>query len=362
MCAKYTGNEVNRAGEALRSTSPLSDEEFKQVFDVLSYWRFSHDEPLEVAFQILQEVVSSRDRSAFFAKRLKRHVSIYNKLCRFQKMNLKNMQDVGGCRAVVTSDKKLRQSVRDLKKYSQFKFSDGPKFRYKDYLRNPKADGYRSYHMVGKFSGSENRSRSIEIQIRTRIQHYWATALEIVDLFTNQALKSNQGDMYWTAYFVEISKQFGAIDGIHLVDSLSREERLTKYSDLLRKDDALRESCILVRKQANELGVVRKLEAFASSLNIVGGRLSETDSSNYALLKIDSSTSTLFSMIFTKEQAKEAELEYKEAEKEAAQGTDLAVALVSASAVGGIQVAYPNFFADSSEFLELADMISSVRF
>ena len=64
---------------------------------------------------------------------------------------------------------------------------------YPDYIDNPKVDGYRGYHLIGAFPDKDGDRRLIEIQVRTSIQHDWATALEIVDLFTGQALKSNQG-------------------------------------------------------------------------------------------------------------------------------------------------------------------------
>ncbi len=74
---------------------------FLLAMDVLSFWRFSHEIPLEVALSILQKATLEQDKNAIFAKRLKRYVSIVFKLKRFPKMKLKNMQDIGGCRGIV---------------------------------------------------------------------------------------------------------------------------------------------------------------------------------------------------------------------------------------------------------------------
>ncbi len=81
-----------------------------------------------------------------------------------------------------------------------------------DYIRNPKEDGYKSIHLIGKFKNSEGELRSIELQIRTKVQHSWATAVEIVDLFTNQSLKSNSGKTIWKDFFKHTSDQFALLE------------------------------------------------------------------------------------------------------------------------------------------------------
>ena len=119
---KFSGKEVIRAGERLIDDSISSDsKEFSKVMDVLSYWRFTHEMPLEKALEMVQSYAKSQDKNSICAKRLKRHVSIANKLRRFEGMKLKNMQDIGGCRAILSSVKKLRQVERELKKKPEFR-------------------------------------------------------------------------------------------------------------------------------------------------------------------------------------------------------------------------------------------------
>ena len=48
----------------------------------------------------------------------------------------------------------------------------------------------------------------------------------------------------------------------------------------------------------------------------------------------------------------EAEKRYIETEKQSAGKNDIVVALVSTTAIGGIKEAYPNYFADSTEFIK----------
>jgi hypothetical protein len=68
---------------------------------------------------------------------------------------------------------------------------------------NPQKSGYRGIHLVYRYNGrkTEYNGLKIEIQIRTVIQHAWATAVETVGMFTQQALKSSQGEQDWLRYF-----------------------------------------------------------------------------------------------------------------------------------------------------------------
>lgn len=356
MPEKYTGKQVIRAGEKLISDEILDDEKaFEQAFDVLSFWRFSHEIPLEKALNLLRDTSLKKDRSAIFAKRLKRYVSIVRKLNRFKEMKLKNMQDVGGCRAIVSNPKKLTQIVRELKRIPEFKNGEG-RVRYKDYIEHPKDDGYRGYHLIGHFDNDSGGKRNIEIQVRTRLQHDWATTVEIVDLFTGQALKSNQGDDDWKEFFLRASEQFAIMEKVHLFDTFAPEEKLRRYTESLLHEDPDKhtrvKSCSLAQRYADKLDVVRILQAYANSLKIVDGRIEEHAIDGYALIEVDTEKSTVTTSLFNKEENDVAERMYADAEKRATERTGLVVALVSTTAVGGIKEAYPNYFADSTDFIK----------
>lgn len=81
-------------------------------------------------------------------------------------MELGRMDDIGGCRAVL-SDLDELQRVRD-------RYANAPVMvRIKDYISEPKDDGYRAVHVIVKYD-----DRRIEVQLRTRIQHEWAFTVE----------------------------------------------------------------------------------------------------------------------------------------------------------------------------------------
>jgi ppGpp synthetase/RelA/SpoT-type nucleotidyltranferase len=350
MDKKYSGKQVIRAGEMLIDDN-IDAEGFESAMDVLSYWRFSHEAPLVEALNILQQITLKIDKSAIFAKRLKRYASIVNKLKRFRQMKLKNMQDIGGCRAIVTSPKRLYKIVKELRKKPEFKNTEG-NIRFKDYIANPKEDGYRGYHLIGQFNDGHGSKKDIEVQLRTNLQHDWATALEIVDLFTGQALKSNKGDDNWKCFFSNVSEQFALMENIHFFNTLKDIKKFQEYRNILDKNQDAIESCISVQKYAKKLEVVKIFEAFRHSLKIVDGHLKNNSVDGYVLVEVDTSNATVKTTFFKDEDSKEAEKMYVEAEKKAAEERDIVVALVSTTAVGGIKEAYPNYFADSTEFLK----------
>ena len=356
-CNQYSGNQVAKAGnEFLNLEGLLNDEKkFDHVMNVLSFWRFCHEVPLERAWELLQTIAKKYDSSAILAKRLKRYLSIHKKLVRFEKMSLKNMQDIGGCRAIFTTEKRLMKAARDLRRRKEFKTSRG-KSRSKNYIKNPKPDGYRSYHLIGLFPDKNGSFRKIEIQLRTRLQHYWATALEIVDLFTGQALKSNQGDEDWEEFFAEVSRQFSIMDKVHMFATISPRDPLQHYKLQHYKQQVVRSGLdkkrVKVQQLAKKLKVQKKFSAFAESIRILDERFTDSPGSSYVLLQIDTQERNLKSKVFTPDNSRLAEAAYIKAEKESAQNDDIAVALVSSGSVGGIQEAYPNFFADSTKFLE----------
>ena len=117
------------------------------------------------------------------AQRLKRVPTILDKIKnRQQQMQLGRMQDVGGLRAIVTD---IRQ-LNDLKKkYARLRTKHSLE-RVHDYISETKESGYRGVHIIYKYHSPEKPQYDglyVEIQLRTRLQHLWATAVETVDFF-----------------------------------------------------------------------------------------------------------------------------------------------------------------------------------
>jgi ppGpp synthetase/RelA/SpoT-type nucleotidyltranferase len=101
-------------------------------------------------------------------QRLKRMQTILDKLEREPRLSLDRMQDIGGCRVVVPSVDDVYQLVHHFKTVR-------PIHRESDYIAQPRSSGYRGVHLIVDYGRPPRR---IEIQVRTKWMHVWATTVE----------------------------------------------------------------------------------------------------------------------------------------------------------------------------------------
>jgi hypothetical protein len=202
----FAAVSVNVAGKTLVATKPDLDA-LDVALNIISNWRSSHSFPLNTFQNTLRNRAKRVDQKPLVAQRLKRLSAIGAKLRRFPTMRLSAMQDIGGCRAVVADVARVDKLIA---LYHGGTLMKHQLLREKDYIRQPKPDGYRSVHLIYRYH-SDGRDQQpwnglqIEIQLRSRLQHAWATAVETVDLFTGQALKSSVGSDEWKRFFVLMS-------------------------------------------------------------------------------------------------------------------------------------------------------------
>jgi hypothetical protein len=98
----YNREQVGEAGAKLIDPSTPAGE-LDEVFATINNWRSSHNFPLNT-FQIgLRRKARKVYQASLVAQRIKRLSSIAAKLRRFDWLTLQEMQDIGGCRAVVGS-------------------------------------------------------------------------------------------------------------------------------------------------------------------------------------------------------------------------------------------------------------------
>ena len=83
------------------------------------------------------------------------------------------IQDIAGVRVVCQFVDDIYTVVKMLQARSDFKILEE-----KDYIRNKKSSGYRSYHMIIEYPTETIHGRKLvlaEIQIRTLAMNFWAT-------------------------------------------------------------------------------------------------------------------------------------------------------------------------------------------
>lgn len=119
-----------------------------------------------------------RNPISFIKTRIKKPESIYRKLKKlgyeFTADNIRNqLNDVAGIRVVCAFIDDIYTVANLLASQDDIKV-----INVKDYIKNPKPNGYRSYHMIVEvpvfFSKGKTPMRA-EIQIRTNGMDFWAT-------------------------------------------------------------------------------------------------------------------------------------------------------------------------------------------
>jgi hypothetical protein len=328
--AVYSKKAVMRAGETLIDKT-ATEAAHSHAMDVLSNWRAAHAYPMHSLLMTLRQQSVAVDSKAIVVQRLKRTPSIVEKLSRYPEMKLQRMQDISGCRAIVST-------VRDVEQLSSKITNSRTRHilhKTDNYIDQPKDSGYRGIHLIYKYNGDKTAYQDyfVEIQLRSKIQHAWATALEIVDTFTRQALKSSRGNKDWLNFFIYAAAQFAKLERRPVgaipvgVDSHKELMRLEK-----------------------KLNVVARLNAFAVSADHIMQK--QDGKTDYFLLELTDHARKIVVSQYPTSAFELATQHYLEKEKQAKVDTSYDVVLVAASSMHALKGAYPNYFADSRDFLK----------
>ena len=251
-------------------------DKWSQSARVINTWRASHAGPLNTFRMNLRRRVRGR---GFVAQRLKRLPSIISKLERLPRIRLSQMQDIGGCRAV------LRTSDNAYDLASDFVISRirHELVRHKNYIEYPRQSGYRSIHLVYEYNSDRSthwQGLKTEIQIRSLLQHQWATAVETVGTFTRNELKSNLGNATWLRFFALMSTVIAQREGMPGVPNVP-----TGRPKLLNE----------IKECDRELGISEQLAAFQRLTLRLQGLMTRNQ---WIGLQLDLSNQTVFGMVF----------------------------------------------------------------
>ena len=336
---EYSKNRIVKAGKEIISDT-LSEEKRKDALTVIDNWRASHAYPLQVIYMYLKRL-SKDDSTIIVAQRLKRLDSIVGKLKRFSTMSLWKMQDLGGCRFIVSSlddvykysDKLKNSSIRHILK------------KQNDYIKEPQLSGYRSLHLVYKYHSDKkeeyNRNMLIEIQFRTHLQHLWATAVETMGLFTNVAIKSGKGSDEVNRFFDLTSSLFAIIEGCQTVPGTPNDiDEIVHEIETLNADNNFLD--------------------FLSSIKALTKMEEDNDKnkrSGYCVLSLEYKTKEYETQHLSIKRFKPSEIDkandyYNELESQKS-NTKSDNVLVRVSSFSELKKAYPNYFSDISEFVAL---------
>lgn len=340
---RYTLADVERAGTVIAGQHPLSPQTM-EAFQIANNWREAHAYPMRsIRYQIIWYLRELKIEGVTGA-RLKRMQAIRRKLVRLSRLGLDDLQDLGGCRAIVPTIDDATRLVIALRERSRHYLH-----AEQEYIKRPKRDGYRSHHLMFHFRGKGTTKihddRRIEIQVRTRLQHSWATAVEAVGLFRNEELKSNVGNPDWLRLFLLMSAEFAVAERCPVPpDVPDHRARVREIGELNRK-----------------LQATQTLDNLSSAVKWTDDSVKPRSKPTYYLIRYDNATNQVTVEPYFAPTA--AMMSYEKAEEADNQsGNDTAnIVLVEADKLENMKQAYPNYFGDVQMFrMQLANITSGV--
>ena len=193
-------------------------------------------------------------------------------------------------------------------------------------------------HIVYKYNSGRNDTYNnnmlIEIQFRTRLQHLWATAVETMDIFTSEAIKSGAGSPDATRFFVLISALFSIIERKPIVPNV-----INDFNEIVSE--------------------IKMLDAKHNYLDLLNGKRratviqeqhTEFYRDGYSMLILDYVQKKLYIRSFKSSQIDLANDFYNQLE-ETRNSSSTDIVLVRVSSFNNLRSAYPNYFSDIAEFI-----------
>lgn len=339
---EYSKTRIDRAGEVL-ITNGRPPRDLYEALLIVNNWRASHAFPLNT-FQIAtRRLARQHDSDALIAQRIKRLSSIELKLHRFPTMTLSQMQDLGGCRAIVRDAATVRRLATSFR---------GSKMKHKlhvedDYITKPQPSGYRGIHLIYKYFSDRAvtyNNQKIEVQLRSIDQHAWATAVETVGTFTRHALKSSIGPDDWLRFFALMGSAIAFVEGTTFVPDTP--------SDMYTLADEL-------RAISRELDVVNRLSGYGAALRAMEDPGSMKHA-RYFLIELEPQAQRTLVTGFRSTELEAANAKYLEVEERLLEDGSGDAVLVSVENVAQLRKAYPNYFLDTHHFLDMVQIALAV--
>ena len=227
---EYTVGDIKRLGESIvNNKGYVKDSELELLQD----YRKSFIEPLSQTFNKLIIIKNNVGKDGIIAFRLKRIITIINKVLREPKMQLSRMGDIAGIRLILKNDEQVYRALRIIKE--EFEISGN----IRDYIKEPKKIGYKGVHVYVK---DPVYGKRIEIQLRTRDYHNWSTLLEITDLLYNTRLKElgyeNHPEFGEFHSLISSNEELNEKQANHLYTVLKKYNFIDKLSKTFRRNNA----------------------------------------------------------------------------------------------------------------------------
>lgn len=330
MSAPPSKSRIDKAGRAIASPPEELTYEFLELEEVFDDYRALHLRPLTKLTSATQTWLTEHGGNYYIAQRLKRKPQIARKLARLH-VRLTQLQDIGGLRIIVQDDR----AVDDLDRFLDRHFQESGQFKVQrttDYREKGRdRTGYRALHKI-----ITDGDVYLELQIRSRIQHYWAENIEKTSILYGQHLKEEQGAPAVLDYFRRLSDIFYEVEKGR---SPSSDEKLSLEQVRLEAEAII-----------NEATGGRRLEGFVDEDVIK--TLSAKESANPGLvnnwiLVFNWNSATFVSWDVVDRNPELAVKKYSDYEKQFTTDEGYEVVLIGSSSIETVQETHSHYFGIS---------------
>jgi ppGpp synthetase/RelA/SpoT-type nucleotidyltranferase len=346
----YSKKSIDKAARGIRHG--YEDEVRDDAINKIQNFRELHMYPLMLIKNHLARTAKKINKDIVIARRLKRLPTIINKLERptldgtqGNAIKLTRMQDIGGCRAIVKNLSELTALQLKLNKSKSVH-----KIIHKSNYLTPKESGYGGVHLIYSCfdeddTGNNWKKTKIEVQLRTKLQHAWATSLEIIDTLEKIELKTSiTGHEKWRHFFkvsgklvahdesacilndqelVEAKKELKTLEA-----ELKVKDKLTRFSFAIKEATNSSKKLSYSKDIGMCLVILRKDELFDPRHIVLSDLKFETKQ-------------------FKNSDTKIALSELNKSEKDEAISLSVLLATTDART---LKKAYPNYFGDTLDF------------
>lgn len=320
-----SNSTINKIGNIIRKNNNTAD--YKEAIEILSVWRESHGPLVDEYYDKCVKLAKQIDKNIIVAQRLKRLPTIIGKLNRFKSMRLSSMQDIAGIRIIVNDMEQLRIIETRVKKWNNL-------IRTSDYINKPKRSGYRGKHFIFKKDGM-----FVEIQLRTNLQHLWATSVETTDIFRGTSLKEKDDKTYWHNFFCQVSSIFAIAENT---------KPIATYQNL-----NINELCDILKDNMDKNKIGAQIVSFALTEPVITDE--KIKGAYYAVIILNFKKKKVTAIGYKES---EYHLAFKEYHKQEQRNTvDKQTVLIAVNQIKKIREAYPNYFMNLNAFLNIITFI-----
>lgn len=183
----------------------------------------------------------------------------------------------------------------------------------------------------------------LELQIRTQLQHYWATAVEVLGMKGESKIKQGKGENYHKESFKLSSALFSYTENTTIS---------SKYKSLSKKD-----ICEKIAELNQKHNILQNLSGLAVSVQNIERRANEKKANEkkgyYFIVVLNFEKNKLSIAGFNRKNFAEAKKFYDVCEQDSKKNQNTDVVLISLDKFKLLKQAYPNYYLDSGSFIRV---------